>query len=81
MFFKLVLKGFKLKKLGVSQKMAQPIKKSVDRLCSSDRVPVEGGQKVSLSPNGLLFLIEVILFLVEVRLRPTITCQAFNANG
>ena len=77
MFFKLVLKGFKLKKGWVlSQKMAQPVQSDeepVDLLCSSGRVPVEGGQKVSLFPNDLLFL-------VEVRLRPMVTCQAFNAN-
>ena len=68
--------------------LVQPVEELVDRLCLSSRVPVEGGQKVSLSPSGLLFLVEVILFpvevilfSVEVRLRPTVTRQAFNANG
>ena len=46
----------------MNQKMAQPVQ-PVNRLCSSGRGPVEGGQKVSLSPSGLLFP-------VEVRLRP-----------
>ena len=64
--------------------MAQPVEsveEPVDRLCSSGRVSVEGGQKVSLSPSGFLFPVELILFLVEVQLRLTVTCQAFNANG
>ena len=46
MFFKLVLKGFKLKKLGVESKMAQSaqqVEKPVDRLCLSGRGLVEGG--------------------------------------
>ena len=63
----------------------EPVEEPVDRLCSSGRVPVEGGQKVSLSPSGLLFPVDEILFPVEVQLRsdwgPTVTCQAFNANG
>ena len=37
----------------------QPVEEPVDWLCSSGQVPVEGGQKVFLSPNGLLFPIEV----------------------
>ena len=51
--------------------MVQPVQveEPVDRLCSSDRVSVKGCQKVSLSPNGLLFPVEVILFLVEIRSR------------
>ncbi|RVW35664.1 hypothetical protein CK203_103478 [Vitis vinifera] len=48
--------------------MAQPIQ-PVDRLCSSDRGPVEGGQKVSLSPSGLLFPVKVEPQPVEVRSR------------
>ena len=48
--------------------MAQPVQ-PVDRLCSSGRVPVEGGQKVSLSPSDFLFPVEMILFPVEVWLR------------
>ena len=32
MIFKLVLKGFKLKKVGLSQKMAQPVQPVEDRL-------------------------------------------------
>ena len=35
--------------------MAQP----VDRLCSSGRGLIEGGQKVSLSPSDLLFPVKV----------------------
>ncbi|KAL6323552.1 hypothetical protein AAG906_039134 [Vitis piasezkii] len=57
----------------LSQKMAQPVEpveEPVDRLCSSDRPPVERCQKVSLSPDDLLFSVEVILCLVEVQLRP-----------
>ena len=41
--------------------MAQPVQlveEPVDRLRSSGRGPVEEGQKVSLSPSGLLFLVE-----------------------
>ena len=51
--------------------MVQPVQveEPVDRLCPSGRVPIEGGQKVSLSPSGLLFPVEVILFLVEVQSR------------
>ena len=48
--------------------MAQPVQ-PVDRLCSSGRGPVEGGQKVSLSPNGLFFPVKVEPQPVEVRLR------------
>ena len=67
MIFKLVLKGFKLKKVEcLAKKMAQP----VDQLCSSGRGPVEEGQKVSLSPSGLLFPVKVEPQPVEVRLRP-----------
>ena len=70
MIFKLVLKGFKLKKVGCrAKKMAQPVQ-LVDRLCSSGRGPVEEGQKVSLSPSGLLFPVKVEPQPVEVRLRP-----------
>ena len=64
--------------------MAQPIQ-PVDRLCSFGRRPVEGGQKVSLCPSGLLFPIKVEPQPVEVRSRsdwgPTVTFQALNANG
>ena len=84
MFFKLVLTSFKLKKLVIEPKMAQPVKEPVDQLCSSSRPPVEGGQKVFLSPTSLLFPVEVILFPVEVRLRsdwdPVVTYQVLNAN-
>ena len=69
MIFKLVLKGFKLKKLGVEPKMAQmaqSIEEPVDWLCSSGRGPVEGGQKVFLSPSGLLFPVKVEPQPVEV---------------
>ena len=77
MFFKLVLKGFKLKKLVVVQKKWL---NRLNRLCSFDRGPIEGCQKLSLSPSGLLFPIEVILFPIEVRFRLTVNCQEFNAN-
>ena len=44
-----MLKGFKLKKVEYwAKKMAQPVQpveEPVNRLCSSDRVLVEGGQK------------------------------------
>ena len=59
----------------------QPVEKPVDRLYLSGQVPVEGGQKVSLSPSDLVFPVEVIIFPIEVWLRLTVTCQAFNANG
>ena len=49
--------------------MAQSIEEPVDWLCSSGRGPVEGGQKVSFSPSGFLFPVEMILFPVEVRSR------------
>ena len=69
MIFKLVLKGFKLKKVGcLAKKMVQPVQ-LVDRLCSSDQGPIEGGQKVSLSPSSLLFPIKVEPQPVEVRSR------------
>ena len=52
---------------------AQPVEESVDqlriRLTSSDRGPVEDAPTLSLSPSGLLFRVEVILFPVEVQLR------------
>ena len=48
--------------------MAQLVQ-PVDRLCSSGRGPVEGGQKVSLSLSGLLFLVKVEPQQVEVRSR------------
>ena len=48
--------------------MAQPVQ-PVNRLCFSDREPVEGGQKVSLSPSGLIFPVKVEHQPVEVRLR------------
>ena len=68
--------------------LVQSVEESVDQLCR----PVEGGEKVFLSPSDLLFPVELILFPVEVRsrsnrgpvevrLRLTVTCQAFNANG
>ncbi|RVW68250.1 hypothetical protein CK203_064681 [Vitis vinifera] len=59
-------------KMGIEPKMAQPVQpveEPVDRLCSSGRGLVEGGQKVSLFPSGLFFPVKVILFLVEVRSR------------
>ena len=69
MIFKLVLKGFKLKKVGcLAKKMVQPVQ-LVDRLCSFGRGPVEGGQRVSLSPSGLLFPVKVEPQPVEVRSR------------
>ena len=48
--------------------MAQPVQ-PVDRVCSSGRGPVEGGKKVSLSPNDLLFPVKVEPQPVEVRSR------------
>ena len=55
--------------------LAQPVEELVDRLCSSDRRPVEEGQKVFLSPSSLLFSVEGILLPVEA----TVTCHALNA--
>ena len=54
--------------------LAQPVEELVDRLCSSDRRPVEEGQKVFLSPSSLLFSVEGILLPVEA----TVTCHALN---
>ena len=65
---------------------AQPVEEPVDRLSSSGRVPIEEGQKPSLSPSSLLFLVEMFPLLVEVRSRTgrgpieaTVTCHALNA--
>ena len=65
MIFKLVLKGFKLKKFGYWAK------KWLNRFIRSTGCtrPVEGGQKVSLSPSGLLFLVKVEPQPVEVHSR------------
>ena len=67
-------------------KPAQPVEEPVDRLWLSGRVPVEGGQKSSLSPSRLLFPVEVIPLPVEVRsstgrgpVEATVTCHALNA--
>ena len=59
MIFKLVLKGFKLKKVGLSQKMAQPVQPVEDRLREAKKflsLPVTFSSRSRLSP-------------VEVRLR------------
>ena len=69
MIFKHVLKGFKLKKVECRAKRMAQLVQPVDQLCLSGREPVEGGQKVSLSPSGLLFPIKVEPQPVEVRLR------------
>ena len=77
MIFKLVLKGFKLKKVGcLAKKMVQPVQ-LVDRLCSSDQGPIEGGQKflslpVAFSSRSRLNLnrLRSSQGPVEVRLRP-----------
>ena len=45
---------------------AQPVGEPVDRLPLSNRSPVEGGPKSSLSTSSFLFQVEVILFPVEV---------------
>ena len=45
--------------------MAQPVQ-PIDRLCSSGRGLVEGDQKVSLSPSGLIFPVNVEPQPVEV---------------
>ena len=65
---------------------AQPVEEPVDRLCSSSRGPVEGGQKVSLSSGSLLFLVEGIILPIEVRSRTgrgsveaTVTYHTLNA--
>ena len=77
---------------GYSQ-LAQLVEEPIDRLPSSGQGPVEGCQKLYLSPSGLLFQVEVILFparsgrgLVEVRSRTgrgpievMVTCHALNA--
>ena len=48
---------------------AQPIEEPVNRLWSSGRVLVEGGQKSSLSPSSFLFPVEVFPLPVKDRLR------------
>ena len=70
--------GFRAQKGSTGQgygQPAQPVEELVDRLCSSDRRPVEGGQKVFLSPSSLLFSIEGILLPVEAM----VICHALNA--
>ena len=57
---------------------AQPVEDPVDRLCSSGRGPVEGGQKPSLSPSSLLFSVEVWLRTDQGSIEATVTCQALN---
>ena len=47
---------------------AQPVGELVDRLPLSNRGPVEGCPKSSLSPSSLLFPVEA-----------AVTCQALNA--
>ena len=73
--FKFVLKGFKLKKLGVEPKNGS----------TSCAHPVDHQSRAAKK-----FLSLLVAFSsrsrsgrgpVEVRLRPTVTCQAFNANG
>ena len=52
--------------------MAQPVEEPIDRLCPSDRGPVEDrsrNAKKFLSPSGLFFPVKVILFPVEDRSR------------
>ena len=81
--------GFRGQKGSIGQgygQPAQPVEELVDRLCSSDRRPVEGGQKVSLSSGSLLFLVEGIILPIEVRSRTgrgsveaTVTYQALNS--
>ena len=67
--FQTCVKRFKVEKGWVlSQKLAQPVQ-LVNRLCSSGRGPVEGGQKFFLSPSGLLFPVKVEPQPVEDRLR------------
>ena len=84
MFFKLVLKGFKLKKLVVEPKTAQPVEpdeESVNPQLNRSR----GAKNSSLSSRMIVQPVKVEPQLVEVRLRfgrdPTVTCQALNANG
>ena len=56
-------------------KKAQPVEEPVDRLWSSGRGPIEGGQKSSLSPSSFLFRVEVIPLPVEAM----VTRDALNA--
>ena len=65
---------------------AQPVEEPVNRLRSSGRGLVDEGQKPFLSPNILLFPVEVILLPVEVLSRTgrglveaMVTCNALNA--
>ena len=94
MSFKLVLKGFKLKKLVVEPKMTQLVEldeEPIDcqlnrsRSRSTPNSTCRGCKKLSLSSKMIVQPVKVEPQLVEVRLRfgrdPTVTCQALNANG
>ena len=69
-----------LKKKGFRGQKAQPVEAMANRLNQLRNRSIgcprlvedqsRDAQKVSLSPNSLLFLVEVILFLVEA----TVTC-------
>ena len=64
--------GFRGQKCSTGRSYGQPtqsVEEPVDRLRSSDRGPVEEGQKPFLSPSSLLFPVEVISLPVEDRSR------------
>ena len=82
-----------LKKKGFRGQKAQPVEAMANRLnwlgnrSTGCPCPVEVRSRDAqdlLSPNSLLFTVEVILFLVEVRSRTdrglTVTRHAFNAQ-
>ena len=80
MFFELVLKGFKLKKLVVDKKRAQ--------LIELDEEPVDYQLNQSRGAKNLLFLSKWLFNRMRNQLThtsigrsPTVTCQTLNANG
>ena len=75
--FQTCLKGFKLKKLLVEPKMAQPIELDEESVDPSTQ-PVEGCKKHSLSFRMVVQSVNVWTVTCQ---GPTVTCQALNANG
>ena len=75
--FQTCLKGFKLKKLVVEQKMAQPVEPDEEPVDPSTQ-PVEECKKSSLSSRMVVQLVKVWTL---TGWDPTVTCQPLNANS
>ena len=83
MFFKLVLKGFKLKKLVIEPKMVQPVepdKEPIERQLNRQRL---GSTPYSTSRGckNFIFLPERLFNRLRSGQGSTITYQVLNANG